>query len=263
MTFELVKAVFQILFIASFLYYFYISLAQNMAFNMVKQILGFIIMYLVSVILHLDVLETALKAMVLPSVVFFCILYQPELRRAFAIGLTTKGRFFGRRGAQTTADSIDMVIGACQRLVQVRRGALFVFPRQVSIKNIIETGTKINADITSSLIVTVFDHDTPLHDGAMVIQGEKIIAAGCYLPLSAQTNIQQSFGTRHRAGLGMAEESDAVVIIVSEETGAISLAFNGKLYYDLSAESAKAIVFSLLNNLEIEEDLTSRENNEN
>jgi diadenylate cyclase len=104
-----------------------------------------------------------------------------------------------------------------------------------NIRGIIETGTRLNAEISSSLIVTIFEFDTPLHDGAMVIQNNRIAAAGCFLPLSEQQDIKKSFGTRHRAALGMSEQSDAVILVVSEETGAISLAFEGKIYYDLSS----------------------------
>jgi diadenylate cyclase len=111
---------------------------------------------------------------------------------------------------------------------------LIIFPRRTNIKNIIETGTRINGEISSTLIVTVFQFDGPLHDGAMVIQNGRIAAAGCFLPLSEQQNIKKSFGTRHRAALGMSEQSDAVVLVVSEETGAISLAYESQIYYDLS-----------------------------
>jgi diadenylate cyclase len=111
---------------------------------------------------------------------------------------------------------------------------LGVFPRRLNIKNLIDTGTRMNAEISSQLIVTVFEFDGPLHDGAMIIQNGKISAAGCFLPLSEQQDIRKSFGTRHRASLGMSEQSDAVVLVVSEETGAISLAYDTKLYYDLS-----------------------------
>jgi diadenylate cyclase len=112
---------------------------------------------------------------------------------------------------------------------------LVVFPRKINIKSIIETGTRINAEISSSLIVAIFKFDGPLHDGAMIIQNGKLVAAGCLLPLSEQQNIRKSFGTRHRAGLGMSEQSDAVILIVSEETGTLSLAYDTKLVYDLSS----------------------------
>jgi diadenylate cyclase len=119
-------------------------------------------------------------------------------------------------------------------LSREKRGMLVVFSRRTNLRNVIETGTRLNADISSSLIVTVFEFDTPLHDGAMVIQHNRIVAAGCLLPLSEQLDIKKSFGTRHRAALGMSEQFDGVVLVVSEETGAISLAFDGKIYYDLS-----------------------------
>jgi diadenylate cyclase len=122
---------------------------------------------------------------------------------------------------------------------------LIVFIRHLGIKSIVDSGTKLNADLSSALILTVFDHDTPLHDGAMVIQGGKIVAAGCYLPLSEQTDIKKSFGTRHRAALGLAEESDAIVLVVSEETGAISLTYNANLYYDLDSVTIKQMLLAL------------------
>jgi diadenylate cyclase len=111
---------------------------------------------------------------------------------------------------------------------------LVVFPRKINLKNIMDTGTRINAEISSSLIVAIFQFYGPLHDGSLVIQYGKIISAGCFLPLSERQDIRKNFGTRHRASLGMAEQSDAVVLVVSEETGAISLAYDSKLYYDLS-----------------------------
>ena len=123
---------------------------------------------------------------------------------------------------------------AAEMLSQQRRGALIVFSRRINIRNIIETGTRINGEISSSLIIAIFEFDGPLHDGAMIIQNGHIVAAGCFLPLSEQQDIKKSFGTRHRASLGMSEQSDAVILVVSEETGAISLAYDTKLYYDLS-----------------------------
>ena len=103
----------------------------------------------------------------------------------------------------------------------------------------IETGTTLDAEVSSPLILTIFGHDTPLHDGAVIIEGNRAVAAGCFLPLSEQLDIRRSFGTRHRAALGLAEETDAVVLVVSEETGALSLAYDARLYYDLTVEEMK------------------------
>jgi diadenylate cyclase len=129
---------------------------------------------------------------------------------------------------------LEVVVTAAEILSQHRRGSLVVFPRKENLINIIKTGTRLNAELCSSLIVTIFAFDGPLHDGALVIHGGRIAAAGCLLPLTEQQDIRKSFGTRHRAALGMSEQTDAVILVVSEETGAISLAYESKLYYDLS-----------------------------
>jgi diadenylate cyclase len=141
---------------------------------------------------------------------------------------------------------LEAAITAAEILSEQRRGMLIVFPRRTNIQNVIDTGTRINGEISSTLIVTVFQFDGPLHDGAMVIQNGRIAAAGCFLPLSEQNDIKKSFGTRHRAALGMSEQSDAVVLIVSEETGAISLAYESQIYYDLSPAEIHAKLRDML-----------------
>ena len=250
-TIDWVRAVVQILLLTVSFYNIYIALAQNRATQMIRSILIYIAIYLICRLAGLSILEKLLKIGVVPFIVFLCVLYQADLKRTFTPGFR-RNRLFRIGGVQTSSDQIETILNACQRLVQSKRGALIVFPRKLALKNIIDSGTKMNADISSALIVTVFDHDTPLHDGAMIIQGSKIIAAGCYLPLSGQTDIRASFGTRHRAALGMAEESDAAIIVVSEETGAISLACNGNLCYDLSHDEIKSMLLSLFNYLDVQ-----------
>ena len=226
-------------------YRFYEAIAQTKAQQIVKIIIVLFASYAISYILKLEVLLWFFKISAIPATIFICIVYQPELRRSFTQLWSGRSRLF-RLGAQTTTgDQIDSILNACNVLVNKRRGALIVFPRRLGIKNIIDSGTRVNADLSTSLILTVFDHDTPLHDGAMIIQNGRIVAAGCYLPLSEQTDIKKSFGTRHRAGLGMAEESDAVVLIVSEETGAISMTYNANLYYDLDPNTIKRMLLAL------------------
>ena len=125
---------------------------------------------------------------------------------------------------------------------------LVIFTRQDNLKEIIEnpSATQLNAEISSQLLITIFEHDTPLHDGAVVIGNGRIIAAGCYLPLTKQQDISKSFGTRHRAALGIAEETDVVVLIASEESGALSLAYDSKLYYNLTVDDIKSELTHLL-----------------
>ncbi len=241
-------------------YRFYVAIAQTRAQQIIKVLVALFVAYALSSILKLEVLLWFFRRISVPATILICIVYQPELRRSFTQTLGSRGRLF-RIGAQaTSSDQIDSILNACTVLVNKRRGALIVFPRRLRIKTIIDSGTRLNADLSTSLILTVFDHDTPLHDGAMIIQGGKIIAAGCYLPLSDQTDIKRNFGTRHRAALGLAEESDAVVLIVSEETGAISLTYNANLFYDLDVPTTKRMLLALFNYHDITgEDLTDEE----
>ena len=226
-------------------YRFYVAIARTKALALIRIVIILFSGYVLSYLLQLDVLLWFYRYITIPTTILLCVVFQAELRRAFSQLWSGDGRIF-RLGTQTTSsDQIDSILNACNVLVNKRRGALIVFPRKLPIRQIVDSGTRLNADLSSSLILTVFDHDTPLHDGAMVIQGGKILAAGCYLPLSEQTDIKKSFGTRHRAALGLAEESDAIVLIVSEETGAISLTYNANLYYDLSIPTVKRMLLAL------------------
>jgi diadenylate cyclase len=229
--------------LAFFLYKAWELLTRTQAVPLLKGagILG--IFYAAAYLLHLSTLQWILQSLAPGLFIAVAIVFQPELRQIFLrLG---QGDFFKPGSTRRTGEE-DAAITAAEYLSRKKRGALLVFPRKIGIKNIIETGTPLNAEISSSLIITVFEYDTPLHDGAMVIQGGRIVAAGCFLPLSEQQNIRKNFGTRHRAALGMSEQSDAVILIVSEETGAISLAYEGLIYYDLSPQEATTRMRELL-----------------
>lgn len=231
--------------ILAFIFYrVYVALDQSKAKQLVMVLLYFAIGYSICYLLSLDVLVFIMQELFMPFLMLLFVFYHPELRRAFSMSFIKKRRFF-RIGQQTTGEQIDSILNACNILVEKKRGALIVFPRHIDIKSVLDSGTKLNADLSSTLILTIFDHDTPLHDGACVVQGGRITYAACYLPLSEQSGIKASFGTRHRAALGLAEVSDAVVIVVSEETGAISLAYNANVYYDLSNETIKRVLLAL------------------
>ena len=219
-----------------------VGVAETRAKEIAVFLLGVVVLYGFSYVLDLKVILTLLKFLLVPIVMFLGVFYAPELRRSFS-GSRRRGIF---RSSQTSASQLDSVLNACANLVTKKRGALIIFPRHTDLKSIYETGTKLNADLSANLILTIFDHDTPLHDGACVIQGGKCTYAACYLPLSKQTSIQDTFGTRHRAALGLSEESDAVILIVSEETGAISLAYNANIYYDLDTDRIKSMLIMLL-----------------
>ncbi|MDR2766743.1 MAG: diadenylate cyclase CdaA [Treponema sp.] len=213
------------------LYKAYDLLVKTQAVQLIKGAVFLGLIFGIAYIFRLTTLQWLLNIMAPGLLVAVAIVFQPELRKI--IIRLGQGELF-RLDTKPRLGQLEAVVTAAEMLSQQRRGALVVFPRKVNIRNVIDTGTKLNADLSSSLIVTVFAFDGPLHDGALIIQGGRIAAAGCLLPLSEQQDIRKSFGTRHRAALGMSEASDAVVLVVSEETGAISLAHESRLYYDLS-----------------------------
>jgi diadenylate cyclase len=160
--------------------------------------------------------------------IVFVILFQPELRHALAqIGRTRYFRSF-LRGENYGV--LGEVVRAVESLAQRRHGALIVMERNVGLRNFVETGTRLDAKISAELIVTMFSPGSPLHDGAIIVREDTIIAASCILPLSSNPLSAISLGTRHRAALGLSEETDAAIIVVSEQTGSISVAYRGVLY---------------------------------
>ena len=229
------------------IYKFYMAVSETRARELATILASLVIVCGCAYILELKVILTVMKTLFVPLLMALVVFYTPELRRAFT-GTSRRSLF---RSSQTSASQLDSVLTACTTLVQKKRGALIIFPRHTDLKNIYESGTKINADLSANLILTIFDHDTPLHDGACVIQGGKCTYAACYLPLSKQTSIKDIFGTRHRAALGLSEESDAVILIVSEETGAISLAYNANIYYNLDTAVVKEMLLMLLSGRDV------------
>lgn len=213
------------------LYKGYDLLVKTQAVQLIKGAGFLAFVYAMAYFLKLSTLQWMLNLLAPGLFIAVAIVFQPELRKI--IMRLGQGEWF-RLDSTPRSVQLDAVVTAAEILSEQRRGALVVFPRRVGIKHIQDTGTRINAELSSSLIITVFAYDTPLHDGAMIVQNGRILAAGCFLPLSEQQDIRKSFGTRHRAALGLSEETDAVILVVSEETGALSLAYDSKLYYDLS-----------------------------
>ena len=230
--YDLIRPILDVALLAFLLYKAYELLAKTQALQLVKGAGFLALVYGIAYLFKLSTLQWVLNILGPGLFIIVAIVFQPELRKL--IMRLGQGEFF-RPDIRPNIGQLEAVVTAAELLSQQRRGMLVVFPRKINIRNIIETGTRINAEISSSLIVAIFQFDGPLHDGAMIIQNSKIVAAGCLLPLSEQQDIRKSFGTRHRASLGMSEQSDAVVLVVSEETGAISIAFDSKLHYDLSA----------------------------
>lgn len=228
--YDFVRPVFDIGIMAFFLYKAYEIIVKTNALQIIKAAIVVAMAYAVALLLHLSMVLWVLQKLAPGLVICFAIVFQPELRKVFLKIGQSQWFTFGNRSKHTY---VDTIIIAAEMLSKMKRGMLVVFVRHTKIDDIIETGTRLDADLSSALLVTIFGHDTPLHDAACIVQNGKIISAGCFLPLSEQYDIKKTFGTRHRAALGMSEISDAVVLVVSEESGAISLAYDSQLHYDL------------------------------
>lgn len=209
----------------------------------VQMFMGLVIIALVSFIAHaLNMQELSWIFVNLKTVwlVAFVILFQPELRRLLTImGQSRLVRYFTK---EQTAEVVEKIVNSTIELSRRGYGGLIVLVRDTGLKSIIESGVQIQAMVASSLIVTIFNPRSPLHDGAIIIQNEVIEAAKCILPLSRSPRVEQRWGTRHRAAIGMSEESDALVIVVSEETGTISVAENGELKRGLNYDSLMKVL---------------------
>jgi len=173
----------------------------------------------------------------------FVIIFQPELRRILIY--LGQSRFVRRFLSESKSKTIEAVIEASRELVRRKWGGLFVLVREVGLKPIKERATPINAEVSASLLVSIFNPGSPLHDGAVLIQNDIIEAAGCILPLSDSPDLDPQMGTRHRAALGISEESDAVVVVVSEETQKIAVAYQGILYRNVDEDSLRALLSRL------------------
>ena len=241
--YDYIRPVLDISILTFLLYKAYELITRTNAVQILKAAVIVALAYALALLLDLRTLMWILNVLAPGLVISFAIVFQPELRKIFLKLGQAEWFAFGSRSKHTYVDS---VLIAADMLSKQRRGMLAVFIRHTKLDDILDTGTRLNADLSSSLLVTIFGHDTPLHDGACFIQGGKIVAAGCFLPLSEQYDIKKTFGTRHRAALGLSEVSDSVVLVVSEETGAISLAYDSKLHYDLTMEQLTRILESQL-----------------
>ena len=240
---DYIRPVLDILILSFIIYYVYRILVQTRAIQLVKGALLMALIYAIAFFFQLTTLLWIMNSLATVLVIIIVIVFQPELRNIFTrIGQSEWFQFSSRPRPY----QLDTILNAVEVLAGRRRGCIIVFARRVGLKNVLETGTKLNADLSSSLILTIFGHETPLHDGAIVLQAGVVLSAGCFLPLSEQSDIRRSFGTRHRAALGLAENTDAVVLVVSEETGAVSLAYDANLYYDLSSSEVRDSLRRLL-----------------
>ena len=230
---------------------------DSRAWQLLKGICIFIIAMGISSLLHLDILNYLLTSFVTYGTVFV-VLFQPELRRSLEeLGSNKLTRFFGiDKDIETkTKEEIYKIAIAAFELSKEKTGALIVIERDIEIKDIIATGVLMEAEISPQLLVNIFVPKTPLHDGAVVISGGRIKAAACMLPLAGDKDIARELGTRHRAAIGISKESDSIAVVVSEETGKVSIAKDGTLIADVKEEALKKI---LIKNLIIKRKLENK-----
>jgi len=226
------------------------------AVQLIKGISIILVSWFLSGFFGLKTLQFLLNQVITYGLLGIIIIFQPELRR----GLEHLGRTSNLFGRTSTSDEdkqrqmIEAIVSSAQYMSKRRIGALIAIERDTGLNEYVETGIRMDSHITSQLIINLFIPNTPLHDGAMIIQDGKIAAAACYLPLSESPHIDKALGTRHRAAIGVSEVTDSVTLTVSEETGAVSLAIAGRLYRELDEEGLRN---KLIQELVIEEKETT------
>ncbi|MGM9634579.1 MAG: diadenylate cyclase CdaA [Candidatus Avispirillum sp.] len=241
--------VIDILLVSVILYYAYKFVRDRRAGKLAAGVILFIIALVISDVAGMHTIQYLFQNIFQVGVIALVILFQPELRSALEkMGNSSiKGiKSITERSTDSVMLAVREVASAAAEMSASRTGALIVFERSTKLGDIVMTGTVIDAQTGSFLIRNIFFNKAPLHDGAMIIRAGRIVAAGCLLPLTGQGDINRDLGTRHRAAIGLSENSDAVVVVVSEETGVISLAVDGKLTRGYSAETLRAKLSSLL-----------------
>ena len=253
-----VNDIIDIIVVAYLIYKIIGLIRKTSSYNLAKGLVLVLIMVWLSGILKLTMINYLLKKAVEIGLIALVIIFQPELRKLLAkVG---SGSFFGifsGRGQNTSEieAAINQTVLACEQMSATKTGALIIFEKDFVLNDIITTGTVIDSDITAELLKNIFYPKAPLHDGALIIRNNRIAAAGCVLPLTSKTNLSKELGMRHRAGIGISEQSDALVVIVSEETGAISVAAEGMLKRNLNRDTFEKL---LRKELVIEKDTKNR-----
>lgn len=245
--FELITLILDLSIVIFLVYCFFKIVKGSRAWQLIKGIVLLIVATWVSGLFNLKILNWILTGIMNLGVIAIIVIFQPELRRALEqLGTNKLAQFFGidKDLATKTKEDIYKIVIAATELAKTKTGALIVIERDIKIQDIIATGIPMNAEVSPQLLVNIFEPKTPLHDGAVVISGNKIAAAACVLPLADDKDIAKELGTRHRAAIGISKESDSIVVVVSEETGKISVAKDGTLIADVREDVLKKILIS-------------------
>ena len=235
------RPILEILFIWILIYWLIRFFQGTRAMQVLMGLVILAIIFNIAKVLELNTINWVLTKLFAVGVVAFLIIFQPELRRGLArIGQNTIFSPLFKKGG-----TIDEVVQACEHLSRSKVGALIAIEREVGLKNYIESGLPLDAKVSAELLITLFFPNTPTHDGGVIIQGERIASCGSLFPLSQDPQLSRALGTRHRAAVGLTEESDAVTIVVSEETSTLSVSVYGKLTRDLDGEALRRVLTNL------------------
>lgn len=236
----------EIVIIAFVIYNVMVWIKNTKAWVLLKGIIIVVIFVLIAYILNLKTILWIAGKTISVGIIALVIIFQQELRRAleqlgrkkilFGLFRFNDGREKGERFSSKTAEEI---VRACFDMGAAYTGALIVIEQDMVLEEYEKTGITVDGLVTSQLLINIFEHNTPLHDGAVIIRGDRVVAATCYLPLSDNNNLNKALGTRHRAGVGISEVTDSMTIIVSEETGKVSVAVGGELIHDIDADSLR------------------------
>lgn len=234
----------EIFIIAFAFYHIILWIKDTRAWVLLKGMILLGVVFLAAVVLEMSVVLWVFRNAMVVGIMALIIIFQPEMRNALEqLGrkniLGTLTAFDTQKGKNErySEKSIQAMIKAVYDMAKVKTGALIVVEKSIQCREYERTGIPIDSEISSQLLVNIFEHNTPLHDGAVLVRDNRIVAATCYLPLSNNLEVSKELGTRHRAALGISEVSDSLTIIVSEETGFVSLAYNGKLYRKIDADT--------------------------
>ncbi len=259
---RVVILIFDIAIVALIIYYFFRLIKQTRAEQIIKGILILIFLLIISKLFNMVILKFILTNIMTYGVLLFIVIFQPELRNAFErIGRSKIVDVFDMDDNILVKHSISEVVKAVEIMSLKKIGVLIVIERNTKISEVLKEGINLSAKVSSELLQNIFMPRTPLHDGAVVIESNKILAAKCILPLASESTVEKNLGTRHRAAIGITEISDALAIVVSEETGTISLAEAGKLKRDLTSEELKNLLLKKLDRTKLNKVVISKKSN--
>ena len=245
----------EILIIAVLLYYTLVWMKTTRAWILLKGLIVILVFLLLAYFFRMTTILWMAQNVLGFAVTALIVVLQPELRKALEelgkkniISSVVPFDNSHRVNEEFSEKTINEITKACVEMGKVRTGALIVIEQKVSLRDYERTGIDVDGIVTSQLLINIFEHNTPLHDGAVIIQGNRVVSATCYLPLSDNLGLSKELGTRHRAGVGISEITDSLTIIVSEETGKISVAYEGELERNLDADSLRDRMHKILNN---------------